>query len=250
MILAISIQKGGTGKTTTAAALAQAAASRKRSVLCIDLDPQANLTITTGARPISAGSYGLLYGEDPSAVIQRTKQGLDVIPASRDLMAVKMETGAARRLEKALSPLRGKYDYIIVDTPPTAGVLQLNALQAADQMLIPLQADLYSLQSLYQVADTARQLQTTNPNLNITGYILTQHNNRTTIARQIAEKIHERAREMDIPFLGAVRSSVAVKEAAALQRSLYEYAPKSNPAQDYLEIFDKLERIRRRRKER
>ena len=137
-------------------------------------------------------------------------------------------------------PLKLSYDFIIIDTPPTAGELQYNALQAATALIIPLQAEIYSLQGLYQIAETAEQIKKTNPALTAAGVILTRHNDRSTIARQMQENIKAAAQQMAIPYLGTIREGVAIREAQALQVSLYEYAPKSKPALDYMDIFRKI----------
>lgn len=238
-IITVAIQKGGTGKTTTAAAVVQAAAYRGRSVLAIDLDPQGNLSFTLAADTGKPGSYDLLGGAAAADLIQH-KPGYDVIPASWNLSTITSGRGSARRLQKAIEPLKKEYDLIVIDTPPTAGELQYNALQAATGLIIPLQADIYNLQSLYQITDTARQIQQTNPELKILGFLLTQYDRRSTIARQMQETITEQAAAMGVPYLGAIRAAVAVKEAAALQQSLFEYAPKSNPAADYLAVYDTI----------
>lgn len=239
-VITAAVQKGGTGKTTTVAALAQAAAYRGRRCLAIDLDPQCNLTFALAADANRPGSDLLLQGADPAELIQETAAGIDTIPASPNLAAEKSSTGSARRLQKALEPIRGSYDLIIIDTPPTAGELQYNALQAATGLLIPLQADAYCVNSLYLITRTARQIQGSNPDLQILGFILTQYNGRSTIARQMQETITTRAAAIGVPYLAAIRKAVAVEEAAALQRSLFEYAPNSKPAQDYLTLFDAL----------
>lgn len=241
-IIAVAIQKGGTAKTTTAAALAGAAVYRGRKVLAIDLDPQGQLSFTLAADTSRPGSYDLLEGAAAADLVQTTRPGLDVIPASWNLSTVTTGKGSARRLQRALQPLKGKYDLIIIDTPPTAGELQYNALQAATGLIIPLQADIYNLQSLYQITDTARQIQESNPELTIKGFVLTQYDGRSTISRQMKDTIIARAAEMNVPFLGTIRGAVAVKEAAALQQSLFEYAPKSKPAQDYAELYDTLKK--------
>ena len=240
-ILTVAIQKGGTGKTTTAAALVQAAAYKGRRVLAIDLDPQGNLSFTLAADTSKAGSYDLLQGAAAAGLIQH-KKGFDIIPASWNLATITSGRGSARRLQKALEAVKRDYDVIVIDTPPTAGELQYNALQAATGLIIPLEADIYNLQSLYQITDTARQIQQTNPELKITGFILTQYNQRSTLARQMQETITSRAAGMGVPFIGAVRAAVAVKEAAALQQSLFEYAPKSKPAADYMAIYETIEK--------
>lgn len=241
-IITIAVQKGGTGKTTTAATLAQAAAHRGRRVLAIDLDPQGNLSFALAAQtiPETGNSYNLLMGLPPTDLIQTTRQGLDIIPATWDLSTISSGKGSARRLQRALEPLKNEYDLIIIDTPPTAGELQYNALQAATGLIIPLQADIYNVQSLYQITDTARQIQGSNPDLSTSGIVLTQYDGRSTIARQMKETITGKAAAMGVPCLGTVRAAVAVKEAAALQQSLFEYAPKCKPAVDYLAIYETI----------
>ena len=240
MILAIANQKGGTGKSTTAAALAQAAAHRGRRVLAIDLDPQGNLSFFLEADTARAGAFEVLDGLPAAEAIQATAGGLDVIPASWNLQTISSSRGSARRLKTALEPLAGRYDVVIMDTPPTAGELQYNALMAATDLVIPLQADIVGLQGLYQMMDTAKQIKQGNPALTLTGYILTRSGGRSTLARQMAETIEAQARGMGLPFLMAIREAVAIREAQTLQRSLYEYAPRSKPAADYLRLFDML----------
>lgn len=240
-IITVAVQKGGTGKTVTAASLAQAAQYRGRKVLAIDLDPQGNLSYTLDADMTRPNSYDLITGNRPAAeCIQSALELIHVIPASWNLSTVTSGRGSARRLQEAIKPIRDDYDLIVIDTPPTAGELQYNALQAATGLIIPLQADIYNLQSLYQIADTAKQIQGSNPALQILGFILTQYDQRSTIARQMQTTITQQAAAMGIPYLGAIRAAVAVKEAAALQQSLFKYAPKSKPAADYLAVFDKL----------
>ena len=240
-ILSIAIQKGGTGKTTTAAALAQAGAMQGQRVLAIDLDPQGNYSFALGAETGGTGSYELLTGTDPAELIQHSPQGMDIIPANMDLATITSSRGSARRLQAALTPLKRSYDLIVIDTPPTAGELQYNALMAATGLIIPLQADIYNLQGLYQMADTARQIQNSNPALQIRGIVLTQFDPRSTLSKQMRDTITEKASELDIPLLGVIRSGIAVKEAAALQQSLFSYARKSKPAADYMALYEALQ---------
>lgn len=240
MIVTIANQKGGTAKSTTAAALAQAAAHTGRRCLALDLDPQGNLSFFLAADTNRAGAFEVLDGQPAAEAIQHTADKLDVIPASWNLQTISSGRGSARRLRAALDPIAAQYDLIVIDTPPTAGELQYNALMASDNLIIPLQADIVGLQGLYQMADTARQIQQSNPALTLTGFILTRHGGRSTLAQQMAETIRARAAEMGIPFLMAIREAVAIREAQTLQRSLYEYAPKSKPAADYLQLLDML----------
>lgn len=239
-VLAVAIQKGGTGKTTTAAVLAQAAAHKGQKVLAIDLDPQGNLSFAAGADTNKAGSYDLLNGTPATEVIQSLQQGFDIIPASWNLATEATSRGSATRLKTAIEPIKKKYDLIIIDTPPTAGELQYNALFAATGLIIPLEADIFSLQSLYQITETARQIQQTNKKLVIKGFVITQLDSRSTIAKQMQENVIIAANKNNIPYLGSIRTGVAIKEAAALQENLYSYAPKSNPAKDYLALLEQL----------
>lgn len=240
MIYTIATQKGGTAKTTTAAVIAQAAAYRGKKALTIDLDPQGNLSFATAADATRPGSYDLLHGTPAEDLKQRSPQGLDTIPASPNLQTEKTSAGSARRLQNALAHIKDSYDVITIDTPATAGELQYNALQAADRLIIVLEADAYNIQSLYQIAETTRQIQKSNPQLIIAGVMLTKYDGRANFTRAMRERIEQTAAAMHIPFLGAVRQGIAIKEAAGLQVSLFEYAPKSKPAADYLSIFDEL----------
>lgn len=243
MIYTVATQKGGTGKTTTAAALAQAAAHKGKKALAIDLDPQGNLTYCIEADSTRPGSYALLHGADPAGVIQTTAQDIDVIAASADLQTETSGKGSARRLQEALKPIKDNYDLIIIDTPATAGELQYNALQAAHRLIIPLQADAYNLQSLQQITEAAQQIAGSNEFLKIAGVILTQYDQRPIINRQLRAALTEAAAEQGIPFLGAVRKGVVVQEAAALQLSLFEYAPKSKPAKDYMQVYNRMTKL-------
>lgn len=239
-VLAVAIQKGGTGKTTTAAVLAQAAAYKGKKVLTIDLDPQGNLSYAAGADATGGSSFDLLHDTAASDVIQTLQPGFDIIPASWNLSTETTSKGSATRLKRALEPIKNNYDVIIIDTPPTAGELQYNALFAATGLIIPLEADIYSLQSLYQITDTAKQIQQSNKGLIIKGFIITKLDSRSTIAKQMQEQIIIAANKKNIPYIGSIRTGVAIKEAAALQQSLFEYAPKSNPAKDYLALLEHL----------
>ena len=240
MILTVINQKGGSGKTTTAAALAQAAAYKGKKALAIDIDPQGNLTYILAADNNRPGSYDLLNGTPVNEVIQTTPQNIDVIPAAWSLQTIKTAPGSARRLQQAIQPIINDYDIIIIDTPPTPGELQYNALMAADGLIIPLQTDIYNIRALQQIEATAEQIRKSNDRLRIKGIILTQYDRRPIINRQLRANLEAEAYKKIIPYLGEVRKSVAIQEAAALQKSIYEYAPNSKPAQDYLLIYEIL----------
>lgn len=240
-IITTAVIKGGTGKSTTAAALAQAATTAGKRVLAIDLDPQANLSYFIGADQNRPGTYQLLHGQDPRALIQHTAQGIDAIAASPDLATEKTSPASAKRLQQNIRPLIADYDLIAIDTPPTMGELTYNALQAATGLLIPLETDNSSLQGLYQITDIAHQMQRNSaPALSIIGCILTRYDARPRLNRYLRDTIAARAEEIGAPLIAEIRPGIAIREAQALQRSLYDYAPRSKPAQDYIELLHKI----------
>lgn len=245
-VITTAVIKGGTGKTTTAAALAQAAEIDSKRVLVIDLDPQANLTYFTGADQNAKGSYDLLHGESPARVIQKTHQGIEVIAASPDLAMEKTAPASAKRLQEAIAPLKRIYDFIIIDTPPQMGELTFNALQASTGLIIPLETDNSSLQGLFQITDIAHQMQKSNPALSILGVVLTRYDARPKLNRYLREVIETRGQELGAPFLMAIRPGIAVREAQAMQQSLYDYAPRSNPAQDYITLYNLIQKAGRK----
>lgn len=236
-IITAAVIKGGTGKTTTCAALAQAAANAGKRVLAVDLDPQANFTFAIGADQNRPGCYQLLNGTPAAQLVQETEQGIHAIAASPDLATVKTTPASAKRLQRALEPLRGHYDLIVIDTPPQMGELTYNALQAATGLIIPLETDTNSLQGLYHITDIAQQMQNSNPALSIIGVILTRYDNRPKINRYIKGVIEEKGQEIGAPYLMEIRNGVAIREAAAMQQSLYDYAPHSKPAVDYKKLY-------------
>ena len=239
-IITAAVIKGGTGKTTTAAALAQAAAKASKKVLAIDLDPQANFTYFIGADQNRPGCYQLLHGAAAADVIQETAQGIDAIAASPDLATEKTAPASAKRLQEALRPIKDNYHLAIIDTPPQIGELTFNALQASTGLIIPLETDNSSLQGLYQITDIAHQMQKSNPALSILGVILTRYDSRPKINKYLRDVIAEKGQESGAPFLMAIRAGVAIREAQGMQQSLFEYAPKSNPAADYMALYKKI----------
>lgn len=239
-IITAAVIKGGTGKTTTCAALAQAAAKAGKKVLAIDLDPQANLTFALGADQNAPGSYQLLHDTPAQELMQQTPQRITVIPASPDLAAERSTPGSAKRLQRALQPVQQDFDLIVIDTPPTLGELQFNALQAATGLIIPLEADTFSLQGLYQITDIAERMTRSNPGLRILGVVLTRYNSRPKINRYLREAIAERGAEIGAPTIAVIRAGIAAAEAAAMQQSLFDYAPGSNPAQDYAALYQRI----------
>ncbi len=239
-ILTTAVSKGGTAKTTTCAAIAQAATDIGYKVLVIDLDPQMNLTDFVAADASQPGTYQLLQGEPMEHLIQQTEQCIYAIPASENLAAVKTTPASAKRLAAVLEPLKESYDLCIIDTPPGILELQNIALLAATSLIIPVEADRSSLQGLYQIVDRANTAQRSNHALKIVGIVLTKYDNRPSINRHMKKVIRETGKEIGVPYLMEIRNSVKVREAQAMQQSLYQYAPRCKPAQDYRDLLKKI----------
>lgn len=243
MIISTAIIKGGTGKTTTAAALAQAARHKKKKVLAIDFDPQGNLTtfLDGDGADVEGNAYNLLHGADVESVIYTTPQGIDLITSSTDLATEKTTSGSAKRLEEALAPVVGRYDFIIIDTPPTMGELTFNALQTSTALLIPLDADTASIKGLYFIADVAAQMrQRSAKNLSYIGVLLTRYRGRANINQFLRDATEEAAGKIGAEYLGEIRDGVAVREAQSMRKNLFDYAPKAKPTQDYMNIYKKI----------
>ena len=243
--IAVINQKGGVGKSTTAENLAAGLSIKGYKTLAIDLDAQANLTYTAGAKTTGATALGVLTGEVKAEdAIQHTACG-DVIAANKALAgadAFIADTGKEYRLKEALESIKGRYDYIIVDTPPALGILTVNALTACDSVIIPAQADIYSLQGIEQLAETMKPVKKhCNPALRIEGILLTRYSPRSVLSREVAELAEQLAAKLNTKlFKATIREAIAVKEAQISQQSLYSYAPKAKVTEDYTALIDEL----------
>lgn len=244
-IYTITNQKGGAGKTTTALALAAGLTLKGYKTLSIDLDAQSNMTYTAGARTDGATALSLLTGEaDTAAAIQHTESG-DFIAASKALAgadAFISDTGKEYKLREALEPIRGLYDYIVIDTPPALGILTINALTACDSVIIPAQADIYSLQGVERLAETMKPVKKyCNPALAIEGILLTRYNSRSILSKDIAELAEQLAARLETRlFKTTIREAITVKEAQISQRSLFSYAPKAKVTADYTRFIAEI----------
>lgn len=243
-IITISNQKGGVAKTTTAGALWAGLNMRGFKTLAIDLDAQRNLSDGVGASE-SKTAFGILTREITAAEAIQSVNGLDIIPGATMLSAaesVLTDTGKECRLKEALEPLKEKYDYCIIDTPPALGVLTVNALTASDSVIVPVQADLYSingLTKLYWTVETVRKY--FNPGLKIEGILLTRYKPRATMSRETSRILEESAEKLNTRlFKTAIRESIKAAEAPAHKQTLIQAFPKSSAAEDYNKIIDEI----------
>ena len=238
IIYSIINQKGGVGKSTTALAIGAGLSLKGYAVLYVDLDAQGNLSYTMGADTQGYNAMGVLQRpETAKAEVQHTDQG-DIIASSPALAgadAVITETGKEYRLKEALDSLSGLYDYCIIDTPPALGILTVNALTACSGVIIPAQADIYSLQGISQLNNTLQTVKRyCNPELSILGIVLTRYNGRAIIRREVAEMLEQTARGLNTKLYNSrIRECTALVEAQATKQNIYNYAPRSNAAADY-----------------
>lgn len=240
--IVVGNQKGGVGKSTTVHALGAGLALRGWRVLYVDLDPQGNLSHTLRAQPghtINQVLCGSLATQD---AIQKVSGG-DLIPSSPFLSGADIELRRREhQLHKTLATVAAHYDACVIDTPPALGALTVNALTAADCLLIPAQADAYSLQAISQLKLTMDAVKRhTNPSLRVTGILLTRYNARSVLSRDMHDMIVEAAHALGTSvFTTIIREGVAIREAQATQKDIFAYAPKSNTALDYALFVDEF----------
>ncbi|MEQ1569703.1 MAG: AAA family ATPase [Myxococcota bacterium] len=246
-VVAISNQKGGVGKTTTAVNLAAAYAAMGRSVLVVDCDPQGNATSGLGYPrvKIEAGLYDALFELRPldSILLPSENERLHILPANRDLVGAELELvnepNRERRLKKVLAGIRDRYDDVLIDCPPSLGLLTLNALTASDAVLIPLQAEYFAMEGLGELLRTVSAVRKSlNPDLQRDGIVVTMTDNRNNLCREV--ETQARSLFGDGVLRAVIPRNVRLGEAPSFGKPIVQYDPKSAGARAYFMLAEEL----------
>ena len=242
-ILAIINQKGGVGKSTTAVNLAAALGAMNKEVLLVDLDPQGNATSGYGIdkRELDGCVYDALLGETPveEVILACVGKGVDVLPSTINLAGAEVELvnemARENRLKSALGSLRGRYDYILIDCPPSLGLLTINALVAADKLLVPIQCEFYALEGVTKLLDSMNRVKKMlNPSLDIFGIVMTIYDSRTNLSNQVVNEV--RSFFDKTVFETMIPRTVKLSEAPSYGQPIIEYAPDNKGTEAYNEL--------------
>lgn len=242
-VMAIINQKGGVGKSTTAINLSAALGELGKQVLLVDLDPQGNSSSGLGIEKSQVHNcvYDVLLNDVAieDVIIPDVGEGLDLVPATINLAGAEVELvsemARENRLKDAVGSLRGKYDYVLIDCPPSLGLLTVNALVAADKLLIPIQCEFYALEGVTKLLDSMKRVKTRlNPTLDIFGVLLTMYDGRTTLSRQVVEEV--RSYFGKTVFTTLIPRTVKLSEAPSFGQPITQYDPSGKGAQSYVNL--------------
>jgi len=246
-IIAIANQKGGVGKTTTTVNLAAALGVLEKKVLLIDADPQANATSGLGidVDSVQLGTYQLLEHTKTAkeTIVETSSPNVDLIPSHIDLVAIEIELvdkdEREYMLKKAITQLKETYDYILIDCAPSLGLLTLNALTAADSVIIPIQCEYFALEGLGKLLNTIKSIQKIhNPDLDIEGLLLTMFDSRLRLSNQVVEEVRKHFEDM--VFDTIIQRNVRLSEAPSYGESIIKYDASSKGAANYLNMANEV----------
>lgn len=239
-VITIFNQKGGVGKTTTVVNLSSALAKLKKKVLVIDLDPQANATSGLGVEKEQEHNvYDLLINNNKQTIIKTEYKNLDLIPSNGDLAGIEIELSRKsnwqNRLKESIKEIKDDYDYCIIDSPPSLGVLSMIALVASDSILVPVQCEYYALEGVGQLMSTISLVRDSfNPELQIEGVVLCMYDGRTNLSIQVADEVKGFFGEK--VYKNVIPRNVRLAEAPSFGMNIFEYDEKSKGAKSYMSL--------------